>query len=102
MYHSKPSITLPQLSFRSIMSHFLSSFAVSRTWRAQNTGKGYTFRGSNSSIFIFPSHLKGIQPFKERIWSFKSKFFPFLVDPILERPHCAGSKQEVTKIYFQL
>ena len=37
---------------------------------------GYTFRGSNSVIYIFASLLKRSLLFKERICSKRSKFFP--------------------------
>ena len=42
---------------------------------------GYTFKGSNSCIFIFASHLIRGQLLKERICSSRSKFFPLRVDP---------------------
>ena len=43
---------------------------------------GYTFRGSNSAIFIFASILNGSQLLKERICSTWSKFFLLKVDPL--------------------
>ena len=45
---------------------------------------GYTFRGSNYSIFIFTSLLDGGQLFKERICFSRSKFFPSRVDHFLK------------------
>ena len=50
---------------------------------------GYTFRGSNSVIFIVASHINWGHLLKERICSHWSKFFPLRVDPILERLHPA-------------
>ena len=47
---------------------------------------GVTFKGSNSSIFA--SLLSMGQLLKERICSFRSKFFPFKVDPSSKKvPH---------------
>ena len=58
---------------------------------------GYTFRGSNSFIFIFASHLNGGQLLKKRICSPRSKFFSLRVDPVLKGLHCPvkqiGSKK---------
>ena len=51
---------------------------------------GYIFRGSNSAIFIFASFLNGGQLLKERICSYRSKFFPLRVDTILEGVCCSG------------
>ena len=50
---------------------------------------GYTFRGSNY-VFIFASVLNGGQFLLGRICSYRSKFFPVRVDPILEGPCCPG------------
>ena len=46
---------------------------------------GYTFRGSNSIIFIVVSHTHFCNLIKERICSHRSKFFPLREDPIFER-----------------
>ena len=41
------------------------------------TGNEYTFRGSNSVIFVFAFHFNGYQLLKERNCSSLSKFFPY-------------------------
>ena len=46
---------------------------------------GYTFRGSNSAIFIFASHAKKTQLLWKRTCSSRSKFFPLRVDSNMER-----------------
>ena len=46
---------------------------------------GYTFRGSNSSTFIFASLLNGGQYLKDRINSFMSKVYSVRVIPIPEQ-----------------
>ena len=46
---------------------------------------GYTFRGRNSFIFIFTSHLIGGQHLKKRICSPR-------VDPVLKGLHCPGKQ----------
>ena len=58
---------------------------------------GYTFRGSNSVIFIIASHINWGHLIKERIRFHQSKFFPLRVDPILGR---LSSRQanKVTKL----
>ena len=56
----------------------------------------YTFRGNNSFIFIFATHLIRGQLLKKRICSPRSKFFPLRVDPILKGLH---NKQEVTNFF---
>ena len=50
----------------------------------------YTFRGSNSFIFMFSSHFIWGQLVKKRICSRRSKFFPLRVDHILKGLHCPG------------
>ena len=45
---------------------------------------GYTFRGSNSVIYIFASLLDRGQLLKETICSYKSKLFPLRVDLLLK------------------
>ena len=47
---------------------------------------GYTFRGSNSVIFIIASYINWGQLINERICSHRSKFFPLRVDPFMGRP----------------
>ena len=47
--------------------------------------KGYTFRGSNSVIFSFSHTFQKGSTVKERICSWKSKFFPYKVHYLLER-----------------
>ena len=42
---------------------------------------GFTFRGSNSAIFIFASLLHKGKLLEKRICSSRSKFFPLRVDP---------------------
>ena len=50
---------------------------------------GYTFRGSNSSIYFYlPSELGSTIKGKNS-WS---KFFPLIVDPLLEGLHYSGKK----------
>ena len=46
---------------------------------------GYTFRGSNSVIFIVASHINWGHLTKERICSHRSTFFSLREDPILGR-----------------
>ena len=53
---------------------------------------GYTFKGSNSVIFIVASHINGGHLIKVKICSHRSKFFPLRVDPILGRL-CPPGKQ---------
>ena len=53
---------------------------------------GYTFRGSNSVIFIVASHINWGHIIKERLCSHWSKFIPLRVDPILGRL-CPSGKQ---------
>ena len=60
---------------------------------------GYIFRGSNSLIFIFASHLNRGHLLKKRICSPRSKSFLLRVDLILKRAaFFQKSKQEVTKV----
>ena len=60
----------------------------------------YTYRGSNSFIFIFVSHLTWGQFLKKGICSHRSKFFPLRVDPTLKGLHCpekrAGSHKKLS------
>ena len=49
---------------------------------------GYTFRGTNSFIFILVSYLIRGRVLKERICPTWSKFSPLRVDPILKGLHC--------------
>ena len=59
----------------------------------------YTFRGSNSTVFIFPSLLKKKdQLLKKRIYSSRSKFCHLRVDPNFEGPHSSGKQAEVIKV----
>ena len=44
---------------------------------------GCTFRGSHSVIFMVASHINWDQLLTERICSYRSKFFPVRVDPVL-------------------
>ena len=68
------------------MFNFLKTvFDVPGCIVARSEVNGYTFRGSNSVIFIFASHMNWGHLIKERICSRWSKFFPLRVDPILER-----------------
>ena len=53
---------------------------------------GYTFRRSNSSIFIFTSLFNMVQLLKKRICFLRSKFFALKVDPIFKE-----GEQDVTK-----
>ena len=63
---------------------------------------GYTFRRSNSFIFIFASHLISGQLLKKRICSFRSKFFSLRVDPIFRGLHCSGKQTGSHKSCFPL
>ena len=57
--------TLDKASFNSFRDNLpYSSLVKTHTWL---TVKGYTFRGSNSGIFIFASHLGGERLLKERM-----------------------------------
>ena len=49
-----------------------------------------TFRGSNTFIFIFVSHLIRGEPLQ--ICSPRSEFFPLRVDPILKGLHYSGKQ----------
>ena len=53
---------------------------------------GYTFRGSNSVIFIFVYHFSRSQLLKKWICSHWSKFFPLRVDPISGGLHPSGKQ----------
>ena len=58
---------------------------------------GYTFKGSNSYFyFCLLSHGSA----QKRIFSPKSKFFPFRVDPILKGLHCPGKQTGSYKSCF--
>ena len=59
---------------------------------------GYTVRGSNSVSFSFACLGNGGQLLKERICSLRSKFFPLLVDHLLEGFVNQESKPEVAKL----
>ena len=63
---------------------------------------GYTFRGSNSVIFIVASHLIRGQLLKKRICFFRSRFFPFKVDLILKGLQCLGKQTGSHKSCFPL
>ena len=63
---------------------------------------GYTFRGSNSAIFILTFFLNGGLLLKEKICSYRSKFFPLRVDPIFKRLYFPGKQTERYKSYFPL
>ena len=54
----------------------------------------YTLRGSNCIIFVFGSLLNRGYLFKERICSFRSKFFPLTVDLVLEELYCPEKQTE--------
>ena len=65
-------------------------------------GNGFYFKGSKSSIFCLASLLSRGPLLKIRICSFRSKFFPLKVDPILEEL-CSSHKQTGShKSYFPL
>ena len=53
----------------------------------------YTFRGSDSAIFIFASLFKGWQLLKERIFSYRRRFFPLRVDLLSDRFHDPGKQK---------
>ena len=67
--------------------HFFLDIALN-----QSREMGLHSRGSNSAIFIFAGHLNEGPLLKERICSFRSKFFPLGVDPNLEGLTCSEKK----------
>ena len=53
-------------------------FCLNLSFRSLLQVTGYTFRGSNSAIFIIVSFVSGVQLIKENICSLQSKFFLIL------------------------
>ena len=61
---------------------------------------GYSVRGSNSAISCFVPLFNIGQLLKERICSYRSKFFPLRVDLLLERLHLQGKQTGSQETYF--
>ena len=63
---------------------------------------GYIFRGRNSVIFIFASHINFGHLIKERIYSYRSKFILSGEYPILGRLRVPGKQTRSDENYLPL
>ena len=63
---------------------------------------GYTLGEATLYFFIYASHLIRGQLLKKRICSFRSKFFPLRVDPILKGLLCPENQTGSHKSCFPL